>query len=73
MKKLILLILPFILFNGKLIDELLNGEIFTTLLEAKVLIEQWRKKYNQFRPRSSLNYQPPAPEAKQPVKMEILT
>jgi len=59
-------------FNGKLRDELLNGEIFTTLLEAKVLIENWRKKYNQFRPHSSLNYQPPAPETNIP-KMEILT
>ena len=60
-------------FNGKLRDELLNGEIFTTLLEAQVLIENWRQEYNQFRPHSSLNYQPPAPEAKQPVKMEVLT
>ena len=60
-------------FNGKLRDELLNGEIFTTLLEAQVLIENWRKEYNQFRPHSSLGYRPPAPEAIQPVKMEILT
>ena len=60
-------------FNGKLRDELLNGEIFTTLLEAKVLIEQWRKEYNQVRPHSSLNYRSPAPETKQPLKMEILT
>jgi len=30
-------------FNGKLRDELLNGEIFTTLLEAQVLIENWRQ------------------------------
>ncbi len=59
--------------NGKLRDELLNGEIFTTLLEAQVLIENWRKEYNQFRPHSSLGYRPPAPEAIQPVKMEILT
>jgi len=50
-------------FNGKLKDELLNGEVFTTLLEAKVLIEQWRKQYNQVRPHSSLGYRPPAPEA----------
>jgi putative transposase len=41
----------------------LNREIFTTLEEAKVLIEQWRKEYNQVRPHSSLGYQPPAPEA----------
>ena len=59
-------------FNGKLRDELLNGEIFTTLLEAKVLIEQWRKEYNQFRPHSSLDYRSPAPETMQPLKMEIL-
>jgi len=49
-------------FNGKLRDELLNREIFTTLGEAKVLIEQWRREYNQVRPHSSLGYQPPAPE-----------
>ena len=49
-------------FNGKLRDELLNREIFTTLDEAKVLIEQWRKEYNQIRPHSSLGYQPPAPD-----------
>jgi putative transposase len=49
-------------FNGKLRDELLNREIFTTLEEAKVLIEHWRREYNQVRPRSSLGYQPPAPE-----------
>ena len=50
-------------FNGKLRDELLNREIFTTLTEAKILIEQWRKEYNQVRPHSALEYQPPAPEA----------
>jgi putative transposase len=50
-------------FNGKLWDELLNLEIFRTLEEAKVLIEQWRREYNKIRPHSSLGYQPPAPEA----------
>jgi transposase InsO family protein len=50
-------------FNGKLRDELLNREIFTTLTEAKVLIEEWRREYNGLRPHSSLNYRPPAPEA----------
>ena len=49
-------------FNGKLRDELLNREIFTTLTEAKILIEQWRREYNQVRPHSSLGYRPPAPE-----------
>ena len=50
-------------FNGKLRDELLNREIFTTLEEAKVLIKQWRMEYNRVRPHSSLGYRPPAPEA----------
>jgi len=50
-------------FNGKLRDELLNREIFTTLAEARILIEGWRKEYNQERPHSALNYRPPAPEA----------
>lgn len=50
-------------FNGKLRDELLNGEIFTTLFEAQVLIKDWCQLYNQIRPHSSLGYRPPAPEA----------
>lgn len=50
-------------FNGKFRDELLNGEIFTTLLEARVLVEQWRREYNHLRPHSSLGYRPPAPQA----------
>lgn len=50
-------------FNGKLRDEILNVEIFDTMLEAKVLIERWRREYNHIRPHSSLGYRPPAPEA----------
>ena len=50
-------------FNGKLRDELLAREQFDTLLEAKVLIERWRRHYNTVRPHSSLGYRPPAPEA----------
>ena len=49
-------------FNGKLRDELLNREIFTTLIEARILIKEWRKEYNQVRPHSLLGYSPPAPE-----------
>ena len=56
-------------FNGKLRDELLNREVFTTLTEAKVLIEAWRKEYNQVRPHSSLGYRPPAPETIRPVAL----
>ena len=50
-------------FNGKLRDELLNGEIFYTLKEAQILIERWRWEYNTVRPHSALGYRPPAPEA----------
>ena len=50
-------------FNGKPRDELLNGEIFTTLQEAKVLTEVWRREYTKVRPHSSLGYKPPALEA----------
>jgi transposase InsO family protein len=50
-------------FNGKLRDELLNGEIFYSLIEAKTVIEAWRRHYNTVRPHSSLGYRPPAPEA----------
>ena len=49
-------------FNGRLRDELLNGEIFTTLKEAQIVIEAWRQHYNRVRPHSSLGYKPPAPE-----------
>ena len=49
-------------FNGKLRDELLNGEIFYTLKEAQILIERWRQEYNKIRPHSALGYRPPAPE-----------
>jgi len=48
-------------FNGKMRDELLAGEIFYSLTEAQVIIEQWRWHYNQIRPHSSLRYKPPTP------------
>ncbi len=60
-------------FNGKLRDELLNGEIFDTLLEAKVLIERWRVEYNTIRPHSALGNRPPGPEALQPRKSNLAT
>ena len=50
-------------FNSKLRDELLNGELFYTLQEARIVIERWRQHYNTVRPHSSLGYRPPAPEA----------
>jgi transposase InsO family protein len=49
-------------FNGKMRDELLNGEIFYSLKEADILIEQWRIVYNTIRPHSALGYKPPVPK-----------
>jgi transposase InsO family protein len=53
-------------FNGKLRDELLNGEIFYSLKEAQIVIEKWRKHYNTVRPHSSLGYRSPAPQTLNP-------
>jgi transposase InsO family protein len=58
-------------FNGKFRDELLNGEIFYTLKEAKILIERWRREYNEVRPHSSLGHRPPAPEAVEPMPLRL--
>ena len=60
-------------FNGKLRDELLNREVFDTLLEAKALIEDWRKEYNHVRPHSSLGYRPPAPQTALPASSSTLS
>ena len=57
-------------FNGKLRDEMLNGEIFYSLKEAQVLIEQWRQHYNTVRPHSSLGYRPPAPQIIAPKRTD---
>ena len=54
-------------FNGKLRDELLDREVFYTLLEVQVLTEQYRQTYNRIRPHSSLGYRPPAPLAVPPA------
>ncbi len=50
-------------FNDKLRDELLNREVFTTLVEASILIEEWRNEYNQVKPHSAFSYRALAPEA----------
>jgi len=49
-------------FNARLRDELLDGEIFYSLKEAKIVIESWRRHYNTLRPHGSLGYKAPAPE-----------
>lgn len=54
-------------FNGKMRYLLLDGEIFYSLFEAKVVIEAWRRHYNEVRPHSSLGGRPPlAPETRVP-------
>ena len=64
-------------FNGKMRYELLNGEIFYSLLEAKIIIEKWRCHYNTKRPHSSLGRRPPAPQTFQPyfklLEPDVLT
>jgi len=52
-------------FNSKLRDEFLNGEIFYSMKELRVLAERWRTHYSTVRPHSSLGYRPPAPQARQ--------
>ena len=59
-------------FNGKLRDECLNGEIFYSLKEAQVVIEQWRVQYNTVRPHSALGYRPPAPQTGRPGENSTL-
>ena len=54
-------------FNARFRDELLNGEVFTTLREAQILIERWRRHYNTVRPHSALGYRPPAPKSIVPI------
>ncbi len=58
-------------FNGKLRDELLKAEVFNTLREAQVLIEDRRQHYNRVRPHSSLGYHPPAPETMPMARSQI--
>jgi transposase InsO family protein len=59
-------------FNGKLRDEFLNREIFYTLREAKIFVEEWRREYNEVRPHSSLGYRPPAPRAVEPKPLPLV-
>jgi transposase InsO family protein len=53
-------------FNGTLREEVLTREIFFTLTEAQILIEQRRREYNTIRPHSPLGYRPPAPQTTRP-------
>ena len=53
-------------FNGKLREKCRNGEIFYSLKEARIVIEQWRQQYNRIRPHAALGYRPPVPGAYTP-------
>jgi putative transposase len=55
-------------FNSRLRDELLDREVFETLKEAKVILEDHRLDYNHRRPHSSLGYQTPAGFAAAQIK-----
>ena len=56
-------------FNGRLRDECLNANWFTSLKDARGKIESWRQDYNQQRPHSSLDYLPPAEFAQKQLEM----
>ena len=56
-------------FNGRLRDECLNANWFTSLNDARRKIETWRQDYNQQRPHSALNYLPPAEFARAQAEM----
>ena len=56
-------------FNGKMRYELLGGEIFDTVLEARIIIERWRRHYNTERPHSALGFRPPAPMTLKPLQL----
>jgi putative transposase len=57
-------------FNGRLRDECLNANWFTSLSDARRKIEDWRQDYNQQRPHSSLNYLSPAEFARRQLEMQ---
>jgi transposase InsO family protein len=57
-------------FNSRLRDELLDRELFTSLAEAKVVVEQYRHEYNHERIHSSLGYKTPSEFAKEHQAME---
>jgi transposase InsO family protein len=54
---------PWQSFNARFRDELLNGELFYSIKEARIIIENWRRHYNTVRPHSALGFRPPAPES----------
>jgi len=53
-------------FNGTLRDNLLDGELFYSLKEVRVVVGEWVKHYNHVRPYRSLGYRPPTPKNQVP-------
>jgi len=47
-------------FNGRFREEVLNRELFYSVKEAKVIVQNWRLEYNNHRPHSGLGYRTPA-------------
>ena len=60
-------------FNGKMKYQLLDEEIFFTLLEAQIIIERWRRHYNEVRPNSSLKGRPPKSPETTEVKIKLVS
>jgi putative transposase len=60
-------------FNDKMRYQLLDGEIFFTLLEAKIVIERWRRHYNEVRPHSSLGGRPPRALETEGINMQLVS
>ena len=54
-------------FNRRFRDELLDGEIFYSLREVHIIIEECRRHYNTKRPHNALGYRPPTPETLTPI------
>ena len=57
-------------FNGTFRDNLLDGEIFYSLIEAQIIVGEWVKHYNHVRPHSALGYRPPAPQTQVPQLLQ---
>ena len=58
-------------FNGRLRDECLNEHWFTSLLQARTVIETWRREYNEERPKKALGGLTPAAYAKQLAEAQL--
>jgi putative transposase len=58
-------------FNGRLRDECLNEHWFTSLLQARTIIETWRREYNEERPKKALGGMTPSAYAKHLAEVRL--